>query len=140
MNDFKEFYRENRSYTISFILLTIICFVGVWLVYDYERNKPIHDDTDNSMADVENRISSIEHRLDTMQSRIAETQKTINGITERINASTKYASEIADGIGEAEKRLDSAIQRSGRIENLINDIEAENRKGTKSPQKTSMAK
>lgn len=140
MNEFKEFYRENRSYTISFILLTIICFVGVWLVYDYERNKPINDDTDNSMADVENRISSIEHRLDTMQSRIAETQKTINGITERINASTKYASEIADGIGGAEKRLDSAIQRSGRIENLISDIEAENRKGEKSPQTTSMAK
>ena len=123
MNDFKEFYQENRVYTICFIILTIICFAGVWLVYDYERNRPVYQDTDTTMERIENRIQSLESRIDRMSERLAETQETVNGISAGIKHSTELAGEVADGIGSAETRLDNAIQRSGRIANIISDIE-----------------
>ena len=61
-----------------------------------------------------------------MQKRLDESQKTLNGISERVEHNTNLANEIAGGIGSAEKRLDDALQRSGRIENLIQDIKRTN--------------
>lgn len=127
MNDFKEFYQENRSYTISFIILTIICFVGVWLVYDYSRNNPVYQDTDESMERIENKLSDIESRIDSLQRSVAENQKAVQRISDTINAGRENAETVAGGISEAERRLDNAIQASGRIQNLITDIEKSNR-------------
>ena len=127
MNDFKEFYQENRSYTICFIILTIICAVGVWLVYDYSRNNPIYNDTDQSMERIESKLSDIESRINSLQRGIAENQKAVQRISDTINAGRENAEVVAGGITEAERRLDNAIQRSGRIQNIIDDIEKSNR-------------
>ena len=127
MNDFKEFYQENRVYTICFVILTIICFVGVWLVYDYERNRPVYQDTDGSMERLENKLSDIESRIDSLQRSVAENQKTVQRISDTVNAGRENAETVAGGLTEAERRLDNAMQASGRIANIIADVERTNK-------------
>lgn len=134
------FYEQNRDYIRAFIIVTIICLAGVWLVYDYHRNKPIYNDTDSNVAELENRVSELAGRIDSLQNRLEQTQKTIDGIADRIERSRENAEIVAGGIDGAEKRIDSAIQRSGRITNILADIERENRKGTQGSQATNMAK
>ena len=127
MNDFKEFYQENRLYTICFIVLIAVCSAGAWLVYDYSRNNPIYNDTDQSMERIESKLSDIESRINSLQRGIAENQKAVQRISDTINAGRENAEVVAGGITEAERRLDNAIQRSGRIQNIIDDIEKSNR-------------
>lgn len=133
------FYEQNRDYIRAFIIVTIICLAGVWLVYDHYRNEPIYNDTDSNVAELENRVSELAGRIDSLQNRLEQTQKTIDGISERIERSRENAEIVAGGIDGAEKRIDSAIQRSGRIANILADIERENRKGTQGSQATNMA-
>ena len=140
MYDFKEFYRQNRDFIIPFIIVTILCFAGIWFVHDYGRNEPVYTNTDGKMADLEGRMSGIEQRVDSMQKRLDETQKTIDGIAERVERSRENAEIVAGGIEQTEGRLDDAIQRSGRIQNLIDEIERANRPGTQDSPKTDMAK
>lgn len=127
MDEFNEFYQENRSCTIGFIILTIICFVGVWLVYDYSRNNPVYQDTDGSMERIENKLSDIEQRIDSLQRSVAENQKTVQRISDTVNAGRENAETVAGGLTEAERRLDNAMQASGRIANIIADVERTNK-------------
>lgn len=134
------FYEENKDYVHAFIVVVVVCLVGIWLVYDHYRNEPIYNDTDNTMDRIEERINSIEQRVDTMSKRLAETQKTVESISGRVNTSTGLAKEIESGIGATSERLDSAVQRAGRIQNLVDEIERSNRQRKVHPQETDMAK
>ena len=127
MNEFKEFYYQNRSYTISFIVLTIICAIGVWLVYDHGRNEPVYNDTDNGVERLEKRLDDIGQRIDRLQERVAENQKAVERITTTVVAGRENAEAVAGGISEAERRLDNAIQASGRIKNRIAEFERKNK-------------
>ena len=130
MEKIKEFIAENRLIlVIGFCLLLLIC----WLHHDANRNKPVYNDTDKSVERIEERMSAIESRLDTMSDRLKETQKTVERVGIGISRSTGYAIEIDEGIGRTESRLDNAIKRSERIQNLISDIETANNKGKKNP-------
>ena len=131
--EIKEFYEENKSYTIAFIVLAIVCLAGVWLVHDYTRNEPVYNNTDRTVDELEKRLDNIESRVTIMQGRLDETQKTVTGISERVERGRKNAETVATGIGTAETRLDEAIQRSGRIQNLIDEIERANQKGKVHP-------
>ena len=135
-----EFYQQNRDYIRAFIIITILCLAGVWLVCDYYRNEPIYSDTDNTMADIDKRVQNIEGRLDSMSARLDENQKTIGRIAEGLGRSRENAEIVAGGIDQAEGRLDDAIQRSQRIEDIIADIERANRPGTQGTSQTDMAK
>ena len=104
----------------------VVCVIA-WLCHDLARNKPVYTDTNATMERIENRIQSVEQRIDSMSARLTETEKTITDIGGRINTSTNLAKEIGTGIGSAENRLDDAIQRSGRIANIIADIERKNK-------------
>ena len=130
MEKIKEFLAENRLIlVIGLCLLLLIC----WLHYDANRNKPIYNDTDKSVERIEERMSAIESRLDTMSDRLKETQKTVERVGIGISRSTGYAIEIDEGIGRTESRLDEAVQRSERIQNIIADIEKSDRERTKNP-------
>ena len=124
--EIKEFYEENKSYCIATLVVMVIALAGAWLVHDYARNEPVYQNTNSTVADLNKRISDLEQRIATMQSRLAETQKTVDTIGRRISTSTGLAVEINEGLGAAEQRLDAAIQRGQRIENLIREIEAGN--------------
>ena len=124
MEKIKEFIAENRLVLFIGILLLVLI---AWLHHDAERNKPVYNDTDKSVAELNERIKSLEQRIDGMSARIEQTQKTVNGIAVGITRSTGYAIEINEGVGRAEERLESAIQRSERIKELIADIERTNK-------------
>ena len=130
MEKIKEFIAENRVIlVIGFCLLLLIC----WLHHDANRNKPVYNDTDKSVERIEERMSAIESRIDTMSDRLTETQKTVERVGVGISRSTGYAIEIDEGIGRTESRLDNAVKRSERIQNLISDIETADRERTKNP-------
>ena len=130
MEKIKELLAENRLIIfVGLCLLLLIC----WLHHDANRNKPVYNDTDKSVERIEERMSHIEQRIDTMSDRLAETQKTVERVGIGISRSTGYAIEIDEGIGRAESRLDNAVKRSERIQNLIGDIETADRERTKNP-------
>ena len=124
MYKIKEFIAENRlALLLGLLLLLLIC----WLHADQHRNDGIRDNTDSTVADIDKRIQSIEGRLDSMQTRLDENQKAVSRIAEGIGRSREKAEIVAGGIDQAEGRLDSAIKRSERIEDLIREIEKANR-------------
>ena len=131
--EIKEFYEENKDYIIPFVIVAIVCLASVWLVHDHTSNEPVYNDTDRTMDKLEKRLDNIESRVTIMQGRLDETQKTVTGISERVERGRKNAQTVAAGIGTAETRLDEAIQRSGRIQNLIDEIERANQKGKVHP-------
>lgn len=124
MDKIKEFIAENRLILfIGFCLLLLIC----WLHHDANRNKPVYNDTDGSLERIEKRLDDIGQRVDILQKRNAENKETVIRITETVERSRENAETVTNGIGEAERRLDSAIQASGRIKNRIEDIERANK-------------
>ena len=125
--EIKDFYEKNKSYCIAFLIVVVIVFAGIWLVCDYNRNKPVYNSTDSTVADLEKRINSIESRIDGLSARLEKAQETVNSIGRRVDTSTGLAREIESGVGSIETRLDSAVERSKRIENLIDEIERANR-------------
>jgi len=133
----KEFIIENRL--VIFVGILLLLLIG-WLHHDNHRNDGIRDNTDSTVADLEKRIESVESRLGTMQERIEQNKKTIESVGRGISTSTGLTYEIIEGTGRAEKRLESAIGRSERIQEIIADIENANRQGTQSSQKTTVAK
>ncbi len=135
-----EFYKQNRDFIIPYVIVTVLLVAGAWLLRDYHRNDGIRNNTDNAMEDLNYRIERVEQRIAAMQNRLEQTQKTVTGISERVSESRGYAEEIAGGIESAENRLDAAIQRSGRVQNLITEIENANRQRATGPQTADMAK
>ena len=124
MEKIKEFLAENRlAILIGLLLLLLIC----WLHHDARRNEPIYNDTDGSLERIEKRLDDIGQRVDILQKRNAENKETVIRITETVERSRENAETVTNGIGEAERRLDSAIQASGRIKNRIEDIERTNK-------------
>ena len=117
---------DCRHY-LPVIIVLIVLVLFSWLHYDTNRNKPVYTDTNATMERIEKRISGIEQRIDTMSRRFAETEKTIGELGGRIESSTVIAKEVATGIDGLQNRLDDAVQRSGRIKNIITDIEAKNK-------------
>ena len=132
-------YEKKNDWVIVLIVLGIVIVAG-WLYADHHRNDGISGNTDSTVADIDRRIQSIEGRLDSMQDRLDENQKAVTGIAERIESGRHNAEEIAGGLEQAEGRLDSAIKRSERIEDIIRDIEKANRQGTQSASQTGVAK
>ena len=130
MEKIKEFIAENRLIlVIGLCLLLLIC----WLHHDANRNKPIYNDTDKSVERIEERMSAIEQRIDSMSNRLEKAEKTVSGTIVTIRDSRENAVTVADGISGTEARLNDAVQRSGRIQNLISDIETANNKGKENP-------
>lgn len=109
------------------IAIIIVLLLFCWLYYDHNRNKPIHNDTDGTVESIEKRVDAVESGVGQLSNRIAKTQKTIGKTYVTITESRGNAETIGNGIGRIENNLDQAIQRSGRIANLINDIERANR-------------
>lgn len=112
------------------LLGIVVCIVLVlfgWAWYDSHRNDGLHQDTDATMDRIEERIQSVEQRIDRLSARLENAQKTIADLGGRIESSENLAKEIGTGIDGVEKRVDSAIQRCGRIKNLIDDIERQNK-------------
>lgn len=122
MNEIKD----DNKFLVGILVLGLVCVIA-WFCHDLARNKPTYNNTDSTMADIDKRMQGIEGRLDSMSHRLDENQKAVNRIAEGIGRSREKAEIVAGGIDQAEGRLDSAIQRSQRIEDLIREIEKANK-------------
>ena len=125
-------YKDDNKFAIGIIVIGFVILIA-WLCHDYARNKPTYNNTDSTMADINSRIESIEQRIDKLQERNSKIEKAVSGTVITIRDSRENAVTVADGIGEAERRLDAIIQRQGRITNILADTEAANRPGKKNP-------
>lgn len=124
MERINEFLAENRvAFLVGVLLLVLVC----WLHKDTRRNEPVYEDTNATVGRIEERMSAIEQRIDSMSDRLAKAEKTVSGTIVTIRESRENAVTVADGISGTESRLNDAVQRSGRIQNLISDIEAANK-------------
>lgn len=119
-------YEKKNDYVIVFIVLVIVAFAA-WLYTDSHRNDKQYNNTNDGLERIESRLSDIESRIDDLQKRNRENQKTVESISRTVAASRDNAQIVAGGITEAERRLDNAINASGRIENIIADVEKSNR-------------
>ena len=130
MERINEFLAENRiTFLVGILLLVLVC----WLHKDNRRNDGVYNDTDSTVERIEERMSAIEQRIDTMSDRLEKAEKTVSGTIVTIRESRENAVTVADGISGTEARLNDAVQRSGRIQNIIADIETANNKGKKNP-------
>ena len=130
MDKIKDFVAENRVVLlICIVLFLLIC----WLHTDSHRNDGQYNNTDNTVERLEERINAVEQRIGTMQDRLDKAEKTVSGTIVTIRDSRENAVTVADGISGTETRLNDAVQRSGRIQNLIADIENANKQGKKNP-------
>ena len=121
------FWEENEDYILSFITVLIVCMVGAWFVHDRTRNEAIYNNTDSGVERLEKRFDDVGKRLDSLQERVAENQKTVERIGETVTAGRENAVAVENGLGEAERRLDNALQASGRIKNRIAEFERTNK-------------
>ena len=118
--------KDDNKFLVGILVIGIVCIIA-WLCHDLARNREVYHNTDDTMGDIDKRIQGIESRLDSMQTRLDENQKAVSRIAEGIGRSREKAEIVAGGIDQAEGRLDSAIKRSERIEDLIREIEKANR-------------
>lgn len=121
-----EFRPTNQKMAIGFLII-IIVLVAVWCIMSRTDPGKTDNDISGSVAELENRIDSLESRVTSLSERIDHAEKTLTGISDRIDASQEYAGQIATGIDSLQGRLDSLAQRSGRIQNIIEEIERTNR-------------
>lgn len=129
----KKYCKEHSDMLLPCGIILIILIIGAWILYDARRNERIYHDTDRTVERIEERSNAIGQGLDRVQERVEQSKETVTGIAEAVADSRKNAETVAGAVERAEQRLDNATQRIGRIKNLISDIEAENRKGTKNP-------
>ena len=124
--------KDDNKFLVGVLVIGIVCIIA-WLCHDLARNREVYHHTDDTMGDIDKRIQGIESRLDSMQNRLDENQKAVSRIAERIERGRENAEIIAGGIDQAEGRLDLAISRSQRIEEIIAEIERTNKQGKANP-------
>lgn len=140
MNEYKDFYQDNKSYCLAFIVIAIACIARAWLVYDHGRNAAIHDGTDGTVERIESGIEAAGQRIDSAAAAVSKAETSVSAAIGAIEASESAAGTIAEGIAECESRLDAVVQRQGRINNLIEAIEREHRQRTQNIQAADLAK
>ena len=135
-----DFYQNNKAYCISFIIICLVCAAGIWLVHDAGRNERLQNDTDSILVNINQGIADAEGRIESATGSISQAEQAVHGAAERIEKSERAAAEITDGIRECQDIVERCIQRSGRIQNIISDIEAANRQRTAGTSSAGMAK
>ena len=125
--EIKDVYEKNKKYCIIVAVIVLLIVAGYWLYLDSRRNDTINNNTDNSVERLEKRLDDIGQRVESLQKRNEQNQKAVERVVVTVERGRENAAAVADGIGEAERRLDNAIQASGRIQNRIADIESQYR-------------
>lgn len=113
-----ETLRKNWYHIV--IIVIVIC--GLWLYHDARRNDRIYNDTESTVNAIGERINSAGERVNSTKERVTEAQEAVSTATERVTAGAELATEIADAVTECERRADEALQRNGRIKNIIAEI------------------
>ena len=122
-----DFVKENKLYCVFAVAIMLLCLAGAWLVYDAGRNEHIQVDTDRTMEDINQRMDNAAERIGSAAAAITKTEEAVGAAAAGIAESERAAADIAGGIKQCQDILDGCIQRAGRIENILADIEAGDR-------------
>ena len=117
---------NSRPYYVG-ILVVLVLFLFAWICYDHYRNKPIYESTDVILDTIEVRVDDAGKRTDAIKDRVGKAEESVKQSANKIAGSRKDAETIANGLAGCEARVDSIIQRHGRIKNIITDIENANK-------------
>lgn len=120
-------FRPNSKEMAGCFLGIIIVLVAVWCIMSRTDPGKTDNDISGSVAELENRIDSLESRITSLSKRIDHAEETLKGVNAGIEHSQSLASEIATGIDSLQNRIDRAVQRGGRIQNILEEIERTNR-------------
>ena len=118
MGKIYEFFKENW---VVFFVIVVACFCA-WIRYDARRNDELYNDTESTITELGSRIDSAGERINSAKESVTEAQEAVSTATERVTAGAELATEIADAVTECERRADEALQRNGRIKNIIAEI------------------
>lgn len=121
-----EFRPTNQKMAVGFLIIVIV-LVAVWCIMSRTDPGKTDNDISGSVAELENRIDRIESRVTSLSERIDHAEETLKGVNAGIEHSQSLASEIAGGIDSLQNRIDHAVQRGGRIQNILEEIERTNR-------------
>ena len=135
-----DFYRDNKAYCICVIITLLVCLAGAWLVYDAGRNERIQSDTDSTLVNIDHGITNAAERIDTAAGSVAKAETAIGSAAAGIAKSERAAGEISAGIAECQELVDRCVQRAGRIQNIIADVEAINRQRAAGASPATLAK
>lgn len=124
--NFQEIKNETYENIVAVILI-VICLIAGWLYYDSHKRAAVYEDTNVILDGIDQRIKNAGKRIDSVTESVGKAEKAVTDAVGRIERSEESAGKIADGIGECEKRVDSLIQRQGRIANIVTEIERINR-------------
>ena len=117
---------NSRPYYVG-ILVVLVLFLFAWICYDHYRNKPIYESTDVILDTIEVRVDDAGKRTDAIKDRVGKAEESVKQSANKIAGSREDADAIANGLAGCEARVDSIIQRHGRIKNIITDIENANK-------------
>ena len=117
---------NSRPYYVG-ILIVLVLFVFAWVCYDHHRNEQIYESTDVILDTIEVRVDDAGKRTDAIKDRVGKAEESVKQSANKIAGSRKDAETIANGLAGCEARVDSIIQRHGRIKNIITDIENANK-------------
>lgn len=117
---------NSRPYYVG-ILIVLVLFVFAWICYDHHRNEPIYESTDVILDTIEVRVDDAGKRTDAIKDRVGKAEESVKQSANKIAGSREDADAIANGLAGCEARVDSIIQRHGRIKNIITDIENANK-------------
>ena len=118
MGNCYEILQKNWRY----IVVVVIILCCAWVRYDARRNDRVYNNTEATVNASGERINGAGERINSAKERVAEAQEAVSTATERVTAGAKLADEIADAVTECERRADEALQRNGRIKNIIAEI------------------
>ena len=135
-----DFYQDNKDFCISFFVVLLVCLAGIWLVHDRARNEPIYNNTGVVLDTIEVGITSAATGIDTAAGSVAKAETAIGSAAAGIAKSERAAGEISAGITECQELVDRCVQRAGRIQNIIADVEAINRQRAASASPADLAK
>ena len=116
----------GRHY-LSIIIGVVVLALFAWICYDHYRNKPIYESTDVILDTIEVRVDDAGKRTDAIKDRVGKAEESVKQSANKIAGSREDADAIANGLAGCEARVDSIIQRHGRIKNIITDIENANK-------------
>ncbi|MBQ9698242.1 MAG: hypothetical protein IJV46_06865 [Acidaminococcaceae bacterium] len=135
-----DYNKEDMRYYIIATIILLGCLACIWLVHDTGRNHRIQNDTDSAVAAVDGGIDQTKERIESAAGSLSQVEQTVHGAATGIAKSERAAAEIGNGIAECETLIDSCVQRAGRIENILADIEASDRKRAARSSATNLAK
>ena len=118
--------KDDNKFLVGILVLGIVCVIA-WICHDIGRNEPIYESTDVILDTIEVRVDDAGKRTDAIKDRVGKAEESVKQSANKIAGSREDADAIANGLAGCEARVDSIIQRHGRIKNIITDIENANK-------------